>query len=106
LVLEASLGVGVAMLPQPPGGQIAAEFAGPLLTLIEGDELVLIVRIEPQVKSGGSVAEKALAEFLAAAIGGGLCIMHDGYSWWSGQRNAAAQLSYPENRDAGTRLHP
>jgi hypothetical protein len=68
---------------QEPGGQVTAEFAGPLLTLIEGDQLVLIRSIEHQIEGGRSVRQKTLAEFLAARPGSGLCIVHDGYSWWS-----------------------
>jgi hypothetical protein len=89
-----------------PGGQIAAEFAGALLALVEGDQLVLIVGVEHEVESSGRVGEKALSEFLAAGVESGLSIVHDGYSGWSGQRNPTARPSYPENPSAGTRLHP
>jgi hypothetical protein len=80
LLRHADLEIGMDMPLQEPGSQIAAEFAGPLLTLIEGDELILIPRIEHQIKSRGSMGEKTLAEFLAAVIGSGLAIVHDGYS--------------------------
>jgi hypothetical protein len=68
------------MALQEPGGQVAAEFAGALLALVEGDELVLILGIEPQVGGGGGRREEALTEFLQAGVGGGLSIARDGYS--------------------------
>jgi hypothetical protein len=94
------------MALQEPGGQVTAELAGTLLALVEGDELVLILGIKHQVESGGGVGEEALAKFLAVGIGGGLRIVHDGYSWCLSRCNAAAPLSYPRDPRAGTRLHP
>jgi hypothetical protein len=92
---------------QEPSGQVTPQFAGPLLALVERDELVLVLGIEHQVESGGGVREETLAEFLVAGNRrGGWSIVHDGYSWCSSQENAAARLSYPGNQRAGTRLHP
>jgi hypothetical protein len=53
--------------------------AGPFLALVEGEELVLVLGINHQVKSGG-VGEEALAEFLVAGSRRGGSIVHDGYS--------------------------
>ena len=75
-----SQGIGVDVLLEEPNGQIAAEFAGALFALIEGDQLILIASIEQEVESGGGVRKKALAEFLAGGVGRRLRIVHDGYS--------------------------
>ena len=72
--------VGVDMLLEQPGDQIPPQVDGPFLTLIEGDELVLVFGAEHQVEGGAAVAEEARAEFLTAGSGIGLRIVQDGYA--------------------------
>jgi len=98
--------VGVDMLLEQPGDQIPPQVDGPFLTLIEGDELVLVFGAEHQVEGGAAVAEETLAEFLTAGSSIGGRIVHDGYSKGTPQRTAAMGLSYPHDTGAGTRLHP
>jgi hypothetical protein len=85
--------LGVDVLLEEPGGQILPQFAGPLLTLVEGDELVLIFGSEHEVEGGGSMAEPALAEFVPLDIGVGLRIVHGGVSRWS--RQGTPHVGYP-----------
>jgi hypothetical protein len=89
----AGLCLGVDVLLEEPGGQILPQFAGPLLTLVEGDELVLIFGSEHEVEGGGSMAEPALAEFVPLDIGVGLRIVHGGVSRWS--RQGTPDVGYP-----------
>ena len=66
----AGLRLGVDVLLEEPGGQILPQFAGPLLTLVEGDELVLIFGSEHEVEGGGTQpipAESLLAPSGASA---------------------------------------
>lgn len=62
--------VGVGVLLEEPADEVFAHFVGPLLALVEGDELVLIGGVEKEVVSGRSVDE----ELLSSGIGqtGGL----------------------------------
>jgi hypothetical protein len=53
------LGIGVGVLLDEPGGEVAAEVEGAHLALVEGAEFTLILRVEHQVESGGGVAEPA-----------------------------------------------
>ena len=76
----ANLVVGVGVLLDEPGGQVAAQVEGLQLALVEGAELILVLRIEHQVESGGGVAEPAATEFVALrdrwwlrSNGAGLC---------------------------------
>ena len=78
---------------QEPRGQVTAEIAGPLLTLLEPDNLIRILGIEQQIKSGGSLGEKALAGFLTATIGSGLAIVRNSFSGWSRLHHIAARIS-------------
>ena len=80
LRVGAGLRVGVDVLLEEPGGQITPQFAGAFLTLVEGDELILVFRAEHEVEGGGGMAEPALAEFFTLGIGAGLSIVHDGDS--------------------------
>jgi hypothetical protein len=49
------LGIGVELLLEEPGGQIPPEFAGALLPLVEGDELVLVFGAEHEIEGSGRV---------------------------------------------------
>jgi hypothetical protein len=89
----AGLGVGVGVLLEEPGGQVAAEVAGPLLALVEGDELVLGAGVEQQVEGSGGVGEPAPAEFLPLGVGGRWSIVQDGYS--RGRIKGKQALGYP-----------
>lgn len=53
------------MLLQQPDSQLTGERANPLLTLVEGDELILLVRVEHQIKDGLGLLEPLLAQTLA-----------------------------------------
>lgn len=79
----AGLSVGVDVLLEEPGGQIASQFAGAFLALVEGDELVLVFGAEHEVEGGGGMAEPALAEFVTSGLGAGLSVIHGSDSRWS-----------------------
>jgi hypothetical protein len=93
LRVGANLRLGVDVLLEEPGGQILPQFAGALLTLVEGDELVLVFGSEHEVEGGGSMAEPALAEFVPLDIGGGLRIVHGSVSRWP--RQGTPNVGYP-----------
>ncbi len=57
--------VGVGMLLDQPGGQVASQLAGAGLALIEGDQIGLVIGVEHQVKGGGGLGEPAAAQVLA-----------------------------------------
>ncbi len=80
LGVGSGLGIGVDLRLEEPGGQVPPEFAGPLLPLVESDELVLVFGTEHEIESGGSVTEPALAECLPLGIGVGLSSIHGGGS--------------------------
>jgi hypothetical protein len=84
-LVGASLAVRVGVLLGEPGGQVAAKVEGPLLALVEGAELVLVLRVEHQVESGGRVAEPAAAEFFALVGRPWLLIIHGDASWSRGR---------------------
>jgi hypothetical protein len=64
------------MLLEQPGREVTAEFDGPLLPLVEGDELILVLRIEHQVEGGCGVGQPALAQGRAGVIGLGSRVAH------------------------------
>jgi hypothetical protein len=68
-LIGAGPGIGVDVLLEQPGRQVAAELDGPLLPLIEGDELILVSGIEHQVEGGCGVGQPALAKGRAAVLG-------------------------------------
>jgi hypothetical protein len=70
---------------QEPEGQVAAEFTGPLLALVEGNQLVLILGVKHEVERGGSMGEEALAQFLVTGLRRGLGVVHAGFSGCSGR---------------------
>ena len=88
----AGLSVGVNVLLEEPGGQIASQFAGAFLALVEGDELVLVLGAEHEVEGGAAVAEETLTEFLTVGSHIGGCIVHDRYSRGTYQRTAVIGL--------------
>jgi hypothetical protein len=72
------LGIGVDVLLEEPDREITTEFDGPLLPLIEGEELILVLRIKHQVKGGRGVGEPALAKGCVIVLGLGLRVVHGG----------------------------
>jgi hypothetical protein len=58
------------VLLEEPGGQVLPQFAGALLTLVEGDELALVFGSEHEVEGGGGMAEPAAAELFPLGVGG------------------------------------
>jgi hypothetical protein len=70
--------IRIGVLLEQPGGQVAAEFASPLLALVEGDEVVLVRGGEHQVERGGRVGQKAAAQFLVIGLRDWGCVVHDG----------------------------
>jgi hypothetical protein len=80
LLLGAGLGVGVGVLLEDPDGQVAAEFAGTLLALVEGDELVLRGGVEHQVEGGGGMGQPTSTQLGTAGVGTRSSLVHDGYS--------------------------
>jgi hypothetical protein len=69
-------GIGVDVLLEQPGRQVAAEFDGPLLPLVEGDELILVSGIEHQVEGGCGVGQPAPAQGRAGVLGLGSRVIH------------------------------
>lgn len=53
------------MLLQQPDGQLTGERANPLLTLVEGDQLILLVRVEHEIKDRLGLLEPLLAQVVA-----------------------------------------
>jgi hypothetical protein len=53
------------VLLQQPDGQLTGESANLLLTLVEGDELILLVRVEHEIKDRLGLLEPLLAQTLA-----------------------------------------
>ena len=72
--------IGVDVLLEHPGREIAAQFARPLLALLERDQLFLVFGIEHQVEGRGRLSEKMLAEFVAPGFGIGRGRRHGGDS--------------------------
>jgi len=62
-------GIGVDVLLEQPGGEVAAQLDGPLLPLVEGDELILVSGIEHQVEGGSGVGQPAPAQDRAGVLG-------------------------------------
>ena len=108
LWLRAERGLGVDVLLEEPGGQVLPKLAGTSLTLIEADELVLVLGAEHEVEGGGGMVEPALPEFVTLGLGGGLRIAHGGTSRWSRQGtpdgNDPIPTALAEERDC-TRCH-
>ncbi len=48
-------GVGVDLLLEEPGGQVPPEFAGTLLPLVEGEELILEFGADHEIEGGRGV---------------------------------------------------
>jgi hypothetical protein len=69
--------IGVDVLLEQPGGQVAAQFAGAFFPLVEGDELVSGLGVEHEVERGRGVGQPSLAEGLALGGGAGWSIVHD-----------------------------
>ncbi|HLX10359.1 MAG TPA: hypothetical protein VKY89_21100, partial [Thermoanaerobaculia bacterium] len=59
------------MLLEEPGREVTAEFDGPLLSLVEGHELILASRIEHQIEGRSGVIEPPLAKGFLGLIGRG-----------------------------------
>jgi hypothetical protein len=75
-LVGAGLRIDADMLLEQPGGEITAELDGPLLSLIKGDELILVLRIEHQVEGGCGLGQPALAKGRARIHGLGLRVAH------------------------------
>jgi hypothetical protein len=78
--LGLSSGIGVEVLLEQPVDEVGAEFLGALLTLIEGDELVLVNGVEHEVVGGSGKGEETLAAGVGVTVGLGWSIVHDGNS--------------------------
>jgi hypothetical protein len=72
--------VGVGVLLEQPGDQVVSQFAGSILTLLEGNQLVLVLGVEHQIKGSGGVPQKPLSEFFAAGFASRLRGRHDAHS--------------------------
>jgi hypothetical protein len=59
------------VLLEQPSRLVAAEFDGPLLSLVEGGELILVSGIEHQVEGGCGVGQPALAQGRVIVLGSG-----------------------------------
>src|SRR5262245_63839840 len=68
------------MLLDQPGGQVAAQFAGAGLALIEGHQVGLVVGVEHQIKGSGGMGQPAAAQVLARVGGGRWGVAHGGSS--------------------------
>jgi hypothetical protein len=75
-LVGAGPGIGVDVLLEQPGREVAAEFDGPLLPLVKGDELILVSGVEHQVEGGCGVGQPALAKGRAGALGLGSRVVH------------------------------
>jgi hypothetical protein len=53
--------VGVGVLLDQPGRQVAPQLTGAGLTLIEGDKVDLMIGVEHQVERSGGVSQPAAA---------------------------------------------
>jgi hypothetical protein len=76
----ADMCIGLEMLLQEPDGQIASEVGGAFLPLIEGDELVLGLRVEHEVEGSSGLFDPPAPQFLALDVRGWLRFVHDDYS--------------------------
>src|SRR5262245_37273994 len=105
-LVGAGPGIDVDMLLEQPGREVTAEFDGPLLPPVEGDELILVLRIEHQVEGSGGVGQPALAKGRAGALGLGSRVVHGRPPGDRVNRTRRPGVSYPGGPGAGTRLHP
>jgi hypothetical protein len=57
------------VLLEEPGGELAGQRAGAALPLVEGDESVLLIGVEPQLEGGLGLLEPLSLEALAPGFG-------------------------------------
>jgi hypothetical protein len=94
------------VLLEQPGREVTAEFDGPLLPLVEGDELILVSGIEQQVEGGCGVGQPALTQGRAEVLGLGSRVIHGRPPDERAHRGADTGVSYLDDPGAETRMHP
>src|SRR5262245_56129494 len=105
-LVGAGPGIDVDMLLEQPGREVTAEIDGPLLPLVEGGELILVLRIEHQVEGGCGAGQPALAKGRAPVLGLGSRVAHGRPPGDRVYRTRVPGYHNPDGPGAGTRLHP
>lgn len=75
-----NFGIDVDVLLEQPDREVTAQFDGSLFPLVEGHELILVLRIEYQVEGSAGVGQPALAQGLVGIVGLRSRVVHGGPS--------------------------